>query len=405
MKLLVDALDSTSGWTGTGSVTAAKNEVASHIAGNGGTGSLLFHFPAGSQGKLISKDLSGSPVDVSAYDKLIFSVWSRNKGRTRYTYYADCAYRLRLTTSPDERYIRAWRNFSQEEIDVSDIDSIDQITFVAEHDDDDYLLVSLMVAEAQQSPFDLLTGVEEALNYYVGLLHDPGLALTTTITGSADDASVTLSDAYLDRYAVVQFGDTGSGTEEVHMLLERDGEDFTFGEEYGGRALQYAHTADTVYLLFPVGIGGHETEVTLPGISIWAMTPDPVSRGTDLDEVRYDFRATTTGLQHEGKIVNYPVLIDCEARQYEILELLTDRVRAMMSTDHALWINGRKHDIEWTEIPVELEPTEAQDITPKIQYTLNVEIKEELWLRISRPLAGQATMTYNPILQGQGSLP
>lgn len=407
MKLDIDDFDDSTGWVETGSVTVAENEVPGYIAGNGTAKSLLFHFPTGSAGESISKDLTGSPIDVTLYDKLIFSVWSRNRGKTRYVNYTDTEYILRLSGA-FERHVRVWKNFAQEEIDISGLSSITEITFEAKHSVDDYLLVSLMVGEVQQSPYDTLVGVQEALEYYLGVAHPTGLLLTTTVTGLAGHISVDLFDAYLDRYAVLQFGDTGSGTEEIHMLKEREGPDgqtYTFNDLYDGEELQFDHTGDTVHLLFPVGIGGHESEVTLPGISIWSMTPEPVDRGNDLDETRYNFTPTTTGVQTEGKIMSYPVLIDCEARQYVILELLTQAVRAMMSVDHTLWINGRKHDIEWSEVPVELDPTEPQDITPKIQYTLNVEIKEELWTREQLPLISLTNKTVTPVLEGSGELP
>jgi len=200
---------------------------------------------------------------------------------------------------------------------------------------------------------------------------------TGTLNILAGDVMIPLNAGFVGRYSVIRVG--SGATLETHQLDERSDTSFSLSNLYDGTSFLYDHTAEPIWLLFPArsGIGSSEIEIQLPGYSIWGMAPEPVDRSNELDTHLDSFTDTTVGVRPDGRLMRFPILLDCEARSYEILAQMSRFCRQLMDS-HYLWINGRKNDIEWTESGVELEPTDSYDIVPKVQYTLWVEIKEEL---------------------------
>lgn len=53
-------------------------------------------------------------------------------------------------------------------------------------------------------------------------------------------------------------------------------------------------------------------------------------------------------------------------------------------------------DVKFEGIPTEIEPQQAFEIVPKIQYNCSVEIKEELWQRRSMPIITTTNLLVEP---------
>ena len=126
------------------------------------------------------------------------------------------------------------------------------------------------------------------------------------------------------------------------------------------------------------------------------MAAESVARDTGVERRidTYDVSGTFAD-QRDYQILRYPFLIDCEARQHELLAALNRVVRRFFGQNY-LWINGRKHDFEWDLAPQEIEPELPVETLPKTQYQLMIEVGEPREARQTLVAAGQATATYTP---------
>jgi hypothetical protein len=392
VKSDIETFETDAGWIGTGSVVVQGTNAAPELIADNKSASLVFYFPAGSQGESITLTL-GTPFDISGYTNVVFHLWSRERQRERYAKSTDCSYKLGM--GGQEYFIRTFGSFAAETIGVEDLTTITDLTFTCLHDEEDYLVVSAMVAELPEVPLDIFTAVGDELDRLFALEYGNGLQIATLDLAAGATLLPITGSSWISRYSVVRITD-GVNT-ETHQLDEEGTDGFTLAQTFDGTSILHDYTGAGVYLLFPAraGIGSSEIEINIPGFSIWGMNPTPVQRSNDLDQRLDTFQATTTGVTPEGRLMTFPILVDAEAHGYELLAYMSRLVRKWLDT-HQLWINGRAYDVDWEEAAVEIEPTESFDVLPKIQYTIYIEIKEELWPRTKKSLAQSASLTLNP---------
>lgn len=398
MKLQIDPFTSTSGWTISSPSTVTENEFSQYIAGLNAK-SLLFKFDS-SGGRVATKTF-GTPIDVSDYESLVFSIWSRDKGEDkRYLKSTDFAYKIKLDAT-HEYYIPVWSTFSDITIGIEDVDSITQIVITAVHTDTDYIIISEMVAEKEEIPYDILYAVKESIDYIINQTQGNGIAIGT-INTTAGDTSITFSTRpdFLNQYGVVYISDGANS--ETHQVADNDSEIFQLNDNYDGNAIINTFVGATVYLQFPSYINPAQNDTRLPGFAIWGIVPQPVLRGSKLDILRDSFLSNGTESKErvEGQILRYSILIDCESRSDELIDIMT-RVVRFLAAGEKLWINGRKHDVYFTGAPIELSPSQGIDIISKVQYSIDVEVKENINEREAVPTTTTISTTITTVEQGE----
>lgn len=395
MQLVIDALDSVSGWTPTGTVTVhGTNTIPSHIAANQ-SASLIFKFPTGSTGQSVTKTLT--PVDVTNYDTLVFHLWSRDRALREYREVADCSYKLSFGGA-EEFFIRTWSGFSIERIDISGITSISEIKFEATHNAEDYLLVSYMVARADEVPVDIFRTLKTEIERIRDELHPNGLEIgNLTATAGATDLTLDNDVGYLWRYATLKF--SGGGNTETHQVkdINEGAGTFDLMSTFDGATLLNTFTAATVYLQFPVEIYQLENEIRVPGMALYGMEPERIERGNDEDLYTFAYTATGFSQDREGKGMRWPVHIAIASRHLELNATMSRIIRVTLGRLQGLWINGEKFSIDFTDTPVESLPSEPFDVLPSLEYTVNVEFKEVVWPRETPILSDTATITVLPV--------
>ena len=398
MKLQIDSLTSTTGWTITAPSTITVNQFSQYIAGLN-TASLMIKFDS-SGGRVVTKTFS-TPFDVTNYESLVFSIWSQTKGFDKqYLKPADFAYKIQID-SIHEYYIPVWSTFADVTIGIEDVTSITQIKITAMHTDTDHIIISEMVAEHEEIPYDILYAFKETLDYMVAQSYPYGVSIGT-INATTGDTSITFSTRpnYLNRYGVILIRDGVNS--ETHQVMDNDGEIFQLNDNYDGSSILNDYTGATVYLQFPVYINPKQNDVRLPGMAIWGIEPTPILRGNKLDILRDSFLVSDSSSKErrEGHILRYPVLIDCESRSDELIDIMTRFIR-FLAAGEIIWINGRKHDIDFTGAPTELRPTQGIDIISKVQYSIDVEAKENINSRMAVPATTIITTTVTPVEQGE----
>ena len=398
MKLQIDSLTSTTDWVISSPSTITENEFTEYIAGLN-TKSLMIKFDT-SGGRVATKTF-GTPFDVTDYESLVFSIWSSTKGADQhYLKPADFTYKIQIDAT-HEYYVPVWSTFADVTIGIEDVTSITQIKITPLHADTDYIIISEMVAEHEEIPYDILFTFKETLDYMIEQSYTYGLNIGT-INATTGDTSITFSTRpnYLNRYGVIYI--TGGGNSETHQVHDNDAETFQLNDNYDGNSILNDYTGATVYLQFPVYINPKQNDVRLPGMAIWGIEPTPIIRGNKLDIKRDSFLVSDSSSKErrEGHILRYPVLIDCESRSDELIDIMTRFIR-FLAAGEIIWVNGRKHDIDFTGAPTELMPTQGIDIISKVQYSIDVEAKENINSRVAIPATTTITTTVTPVEQGE----
>lgn len=398
MKLQIDTLTSVTGWTISSPSTITENEIENYIAGLN-TKSLMIKFDS-TGGRNATKTF-GTPFDVTDYETLVFSIWSQTKGIDKnYLKPSDFAYKIKIDDT-HEYYIPVWSSFSDISIGIEDVTSITQIKITALHTDTDYIIISEMVAEHEEIPYDILIAMKDNIDYLMNLDQGNGILLGT-INATTGDTSITFSTTpnYLNRYGVVYI--TGGGNSETHQVDDNDSLIFQLNDNYDGNAILNDYTGASVYLMFPTYINPKQDDIRLPGMAVWGIEPEPVLRGSKLDTLRDSFLVSDYSSKErpDGQILRYPILIDCESRSDELIDIMTRIIRRLASRE-ILWINGRKHDIYFTGTPTELRATQGFDIISKVQYSIDVEVKENIFDRQAVVATTIITETITPVEQGE----
>ena len=374
MKLQIDALTSSTGWTMSETGTISEITEPKYIAGLNDQ-SLLLTFQSADTVKTAVKTFS-TPFNVTDYDTLIFSIWSQKLGFNKdYLQASDFAYKIDID-GVLEFYIPVYSMFNDIEIGIEDVTSITKIKITALHSITDSIIISEMVAEKEEIPLDILTATKESIDYWIDKLNGLGLLLGT-VTASSGVSSISLSNPiFLDRYGVIEI--VGGGHTEIHQIEDNNAGTFQFNDNFDGNTLLNDFTAASVYLQYPSYINPGQFEVRLPGISIWGIEEEPILRGAKLEVKRDSFKIGGGSKERtEGQILKFPIQVDCEARSQELIDTMTRAVRYFIAQE-VLWINGRKHDIYFSGTPVEFKPTVGIDYIPKKTYTFNVEVKENI---------------------------
>lgn len=398
MKLLIDNISSDSGWSGSGGAGVHQlNEITDFVAGNNSS-SVMFKFD-GLNG-YIEKTYS---VDVSSYDELVFWVLSVRRGKDEYRNPSDFLYKIDFGTG-EEFYLYTYEKFYWTKINVSDFTSktITTMKITALHADEDYMILSYFLATKDLFPLDIFQGIKEQIEYQRDNFHS--LKNIGTISGGIGDTSITFDDQvdFLDRYTVIEIDDGVNS--EIHGISNKEGKTFDFGLMYDGTSLLNDFTDANVYVYYPVEFGTTQKEIILPGITVWGFAPEKQTLTNEEDriieqvEVNGDFTE-----RKKGHYLNWILLIDCECKEeWELLGDISEIVRKFL-TKKIAWINGRKGYIDYNGPAVELYPTEAYDIVPKVQYPATISILEEVYEEIKLPKTTTIDVDVN--ISDQGEIP
>jgi hypothetical protein len=380
MRIDIENFTSLTGWTPESGSTISAYMLNSHpdyIAYNL-PASVVFKIPTGNAGKYIQKTIA---VNLTGYNEVTFSVWSRNKSSDSYSKSTDYKYKIEFGTA-EVFYIPTYsKKLEQVTFSIAGA-PITKIKITALHNDEDYLIMSHMVGSLEEMPFDLFTATKSALENELTEKYSNGIFLgKTTVTAGALTFTVSGDNKFLERYTVLKI--TDGVHSEIHQVDSVDGLTYKLTSLYDDHIFLNSYTNADVYIIVPVEFGVDSKEIILPGITIWGMIPEPVYRGSALENVQDTFKTdNTSASRREGRIQKYNILVDCESRNNELLAFASKIVRDWIAKE-TLWVNGNKLGIQNEGSPTEIFPTETMDIVPKIQYTFSVEIKEEIFNRQS----------------------
>lgn len=376
MKKVIDAFDSTAGWTLSAGVTSTLNQHPVYIADNN-TASLQVAIPAG--GGSITKDLSGAPIDVSGYDELTFHFITFENALIQLITNGTFYYTLEI--GDGEVYsIPVEKGFCPVTIYIGDLAAITEITISSTAPTADTLIISGMVASFDELPLDIFTSVKDSLQTYLD--SKLSFSMGTVAAATAGDTSVTVATPmWLDANCVVKIS-SGGNTEYHHVKDYVDGV-LTFSTLYDGAALLYNHVAATVSFYIPVNYG-MDQEIILPGVTLWE-DDEQVTEPRNKENPIYDTRTETHFKVRKGvRYTNYTILIDLEAWQVQVMKEAKQYIRNWLERED-LWVNGKLFHFKAGEaVSINLTSrVEGIDIVPKTQYTFNIQIGVNIWDRES----------------------
>jgi hypothetical protein len=409
MKLSIEEFTSNTGWTYNNNVTFhGYNKHGEFVAG-GNTQSMIFKFAFTDSGQAKEVVKSGLSIDVTDYEDLVFSVWSRNKqnsGNT-YKYPSEFVYQIEVNGSK-QMLIPLSSTFTDVVMDITDINTITQIKITALHSDTDYLVMSHMVAVTDQIPLDCFRALQDEIKKQLGIYYprfissnssivgetDKGIKIGT-ITGTTGDKSIILNKPhYLEHASAIKIDDGVNS--EIHHIESSDNKEHFFSSLKDGRTLLNDYTNAPVYLYIDVSYHNEERQIILPSVAIWGMTPEPEFFVRKEDIVRDTMQPSgVVNERQRGQSYDYNLIISCEARTLNVMNFMSKVVRDMIGRE-VLWINGRKIDIDFVGSPTFIEPKEDYNEIPMIQYTVNIELKEDIFTRESLSKVSQTNITVTP---------
>jgi len=385
LELLVDSFTSSSGWTGSdpGVSVFSENEIEDYIAGLNDK-SLIFKFDSGSQNQYIEKSIS---LDLSGYNELVFHLWSRNKSRRGWDYRksTDFAYKVDFGTG-DVFYIPTLSDFDDVTIDISEITNITKIRITCLHDDEDYLIISNMIAVLDEFPLDIFRSIKTHLELLLSEdyakarngVQNQGILVASGVDLTAGDKSFSLSQNidFVEKYSVIKIVDLSNS--EVHQISSCDEMDFRFESTYDGPELLNSYTNASIYLIIPVEYGLSEKEIILPGISIWSDGDQEIFRSIKEEEYRDTFKDDGS-VRSRMVPPNYlhTITIDCESRHNYLLSFMRKVVNRLTGRE-ILWIDGKRIDLNPDGVSTFVQAVEGFNEIPKIQFRMMVELKEEV---------------------------
>ena len=377
MKISIDHLTTTTGWTPEAGCTAsayAVNSIPEYIA-DLNTSSLIIKFPSGNLNKYIQKTFTA--ITISGYTEIVFYIWSRNKSGNTFLETSDFQYKINLGGS--EYFIPVYPGFNCVVIG-SVAATVDKIRITALHNDEDYICISEMNAVKEDFPLDIYNGLKTSLESEISTTYPDGI-LIGTVTNLSGVTSITLSaDDFIDRFAVIKIKD---GTHsEIHQVWEFDESSIKFTSLYDGDKMVNAFTGGNVYLQLPVEFMAIEKEMIIPSIIIYGLNAERIWRGAALEDINDTFTSTGDSIRREGAIEKFYVNIHCYSRHAEIMAFLTRTVRHVINKQ-TLWMNGFYYEMAYEGTVSDIDPNQVYDLVPQMIYQIGVEIKEEMYSRVS----------------------
>lgn len=405
MYSVVDDLTSMTDWSASGgAVLFGVNQVPDFIAGINDS-SLIFKFPSGSLNGYVAK--TGLDFNFTSFDEIVFHLWSRNKKRKGSTYQlsSDFVYEMQFYKSGVKIkgfFIPTFEQFTDITFSTDGMGVIDEIRIVCLHNDEDYIIVSNMVAVHDDIPRDIFQSVKDQLESDLSdNIYSKFDGWTTrgiligSIKADSGDRSIIFSDSipFIERYSVILI-DNGTDSEK-HQIDSNDELEFFFNDKFDGKEMVNTFSSANVYLLITVEYGRAEDDIELPGISIWGMNPEEVYDVNKLDHVRDTFKDDDTVQERKADAkFRYVVLIDCEARHNEMIGIMSLLVRSFIARQY-LWVNGKRIEIFSDGTSTYLEPVEGYNNIPKIQFVVKVDIKEQINNRNTLVKTLQTVVSYH----------
>lgn len=384
MTVPIDALASATGWAASaGASILAPNTYPDYCAG-GQASSLVFGFTG--SGQYVEKALSPA-VDLAPFSEVVLSLYLVRGHGARFDILDD--FLLQVDFGDGLAYlVPTFQTFTHVTIPVRLFGTVSasRIRFTYLGGQTDYLVASWMVAAAPDFPADILQGAKAGLEAVVAELFPQGFPLASTVTCAAGDAEISVDGGdyrYLQRQAVIRITD-GTNT-ETHQLQDANGPSLVLGQAFDGPAMLHSYAAAAVSITIPVTVGRVQTEADFPGIVVWGMEPEPRLVQTDFSETVACWGPTGPALAREGRITSWRLAVDCGAAHAEMTSLAARAVRVWLGR-HVLWCCGARLDFIWFEVAAETEPSDVLDLIPKVQYPVEVEVREEIW-QPSRPAA------------------
>jgi hypothetical protein len=219
--------------------------------------------------------------------------------------------------------------------------------------------------------------------------------LLGSISGAVDDTTIYFPNGvdFAARYSAVLIDDGVNS--ETHQLDGDDEREFILSSLFDGPKLLHNYTAANVYLVFPCEFNLGENEINLPGINVWGMVPEEILRSEKSETLRDTFATDETVKSRLTPVTfRYIIMLDCEARQEELIAIMSLACRSMIARQY-IWVNGKKLNLFPEGSPTFVEPTEGYNEIPKIQFSTSIEVREDIWQRLSLLKTTVNNRTYN----------
>jgi hypothetical protein len=402
LKTAIEEFTSLTGWSGSSAKASAYavNEIPEFIAGLNDK-SVIFKFTNSPSGSYVTKTIS---VNLTGYDEITFHLWSRNKKGAGANQQLSSEYAYKIDFgSGKEFFVPVFDTFTDITFDISSIQTtVTRIRITCLHNDDDYIILSHMVAVKDELPLDIWRSVREQLLYDLNSLYpritngqaSKGI-LIGTCGGTAGDSTIIFSDSLrlASKYAVIMIQDNTHT--ERHQIDSNDELEFKFTSNLDGKTLKYTYTNANVFLTIPIEYGLSEEEIYLPGINIQGLSPEEDLEINKLDHVRDTFRPDETVEDRRADAnFEYIILIDGEARTNEMIGFMSLLIRYFLARQ-ILWVNGKHIEIRPQGSSSYVEPVEGVNQIPKIQYSMTITVKEEVYnrLKLYKTLSNTRTFT------------
>ncbi|MDR2193870.1 MAG: hypothetical protein LBP19_05305 [Treponema sp.] len=245
----------------------------------------------------------------------------------------------------------------------------------------DYAVVSDLRTWSEELPRDIIDNLIEEIEPLLPLIP------CGELEAEAGEKLVRLlsDNGFLANNTVITFN---GETHEIRNIHENGIE---FYSAFDGEGV-LSDFSGSFSIVLSIKKGYYDREIAIPSVTIWYDSPRPRANDFEL-ALRTCMIGDTLYTEKSGSNYTWDITFEIVARSPELVQHIAAVIRRYLSAG-AVWVQGLKTEIAFTETAVNDEPSEEFDILPRVLYRIAVDIKEgNIW---QSETAGKATLRASP---------
>lgn len=366
MKTIIQALETASDWTGTGTAT---DKDWPHLSANWQSAQVQFSLP-------VIGNAMAATVSVDVTDKEFITIFIAGNSQTSTApETTDYALKVSIEGSPGNvEYYVPLSKVGQPFIIKNSFTAITKVEFISLKTDTQFFCHN-MIAYTDELPIDIYKGLADSLRRY----NQAERVLIGTITGTAGDTTLSIpASKRIEHGSVIVINSKQyqikTGTPET--------DSYTLENTFTGSSLSDTVSSEPVYLEMAVVYGIGERPLVVPSIGLSGGFDSEIVaevESTSIDSDTHIVSSDTKRYFFRGDTSKITIDIECLGRHPKDVEALIRIVKKAINKRSLVWINGRKHELNIDTHITQQNPELGDIFLPRSVMQISIEYLEDTW--------------------------